>query len=686
MDYSDRSIGLSTNSVDGSPLAFPSVETPELTVPAKIVPDREFGPESESEYDDALDVHAEHAGEPVECQEHAHTLEAAPVERLGVENHGAFGVTSIEPTTAGASPFLRLVRSGSPSSAPSDIPNHGSAKSDGNEPASNNDQNDQNDQSNQHDRSDQTERVISNIESSLTPNRQDGRANEEGRVLNLFGEVSDEAFPEVSANHPARSGQGQSRQWNSTGSQTMTAAPSMQLVPGARAKRTLASLSNHPVSSPLERSMNPEEFVARQQIAPARSRSYERRRPGSVGGVRTNIAPRLTPDPEGHAGEVMPPSIDQRPTELPTNSPKPPTAELLEAVRTQGVRVFRTSGISPSADLDTIIDLRAAEYGRPVVRRQTTDAKAVAPAASLGPANYFDGHQYENAAGNLAARNPRGPSANVAANGTVERRIRRISYRSMLRDRTGLSSRMLSGLSIGVVGLLGVGLLYSPVFSLHNVDIRRGGAASSRIRRATQLQNGDPLISVDVPAVQRRIAAMPEISAAKVERIWPRGLRITVTTRTPVAALVHGGRIVLVAEDATVLRDLERRDGLTVVDDDITYLPLTVKTLAPIGKQLTGASKQTVALVAALDPDLRDRVTSVAVNGDDMTATLSSAGKVRDLVVHFGDDHELAMKARALGALLGAGSTVNVVGIDLTVPDAPVLRLNGAKAAVSTFN
>ena len=309
--------------------------------------------------------------------------------------------------------------------------------------------------------------------------------------------------------------------------------------------------------------------------------------------------------------------------------------------------------------------------------------------------NYFEGHEYGQATPVFDVR--------PVVDGSETLRFRSVRLSSMrlnrnrpsaprhplgvrLQDRTGLSQRALTGLGFGAVSLLGVGLVFSPLLALHRVDIRRAGSVAPRVRAAAQLQTGQALVSLDIAAVQRRIVALPEIAAAKVERKWPRGVRITVTTRTTVVALAHADRISLVAADGTVLRDLDPQTAegteMAFLVDGVTYRPIAVGVLAPVGQLVSGATKRVVDLVAALAPDLRDRVVSIAMTGSDLTASISSAGKMKDLAVHFGDEHDLELKARALGALLGAGSATNVSGIDLTVPDAPVLRLTSAKARV----
>ena len=151
-------------------------------------------------------------------------------------------------------------------------------------------------------------------------------------------------------------------------------------------------------------------------------------------------------------------------------------------------------------------------------------------------------------------------------------------------------------------------------------------------------------------------------------------------------ALAHGGRIALVATDGTVLQELSATDNANgtngtnvMVVYGVSYTPIVTGVIAPVGQPVAGDAQRVVDLMTALDPDLRDRVVSVSLTGDDLNASFSSAGRAANLSVRFGDEYELDIKAQALGALLGAESSGNVTGIDLTVPDAPVLRLGSPK-------
>lgn len=669
MDYSDHSIGLSTTSVDGLPQAFSIVES---TLPFTSTFDAEtehgHGHPSEA-YEDLV------ASSEEPCAELAGPISASP----RVPPVGSFPAEKPdwEPDLFIARPsFLRLVPTLQVSAPPVVSV-----------PPTAVDLNAQ-----------MTFQDLSRVRGS----QNFSRTADEGDVMNLFGDVSDAEFPEVSANHPARSMQAHP---TASKSATVTAASTPK---SPRTLRTLAALSSHPFTPQTDELGLPIVVVKQadalpHQQAPGRSRSYERRRPGSVGGVRAAVARSSHPalaSPDTFAGPNATKSMN--PTS-PTRTLLNPRAETSPIVQpfvgpeirrrdresVNGVEIStRTVQNAGITETQTILDLREAEAQQPVRRRSPNQQlpneqlpNIQTPQAS---SSYFAGHDYE-----LDRRQSSGRDQSVhrrfagfGESGTPAVRRQRLSLSTRIHERTGLSPAVVGGLGTAAVGLIGVGLLFSPLFALHHIDVRRAGSAGARIRTAANLQSGEPLVSLDVSTIQRRIVALPEVSAAKVERKWPRGLRITVATRTPVVALAHAGRIALVATDGTVLRDFSAADGTNstngMTNDGVSYTPITTGAIAPIGKLVTGDSERIVALATALDPDLRDRLVSVSLTGDDLNASFSSAG-ASNLAVHFGDEYELDIKAQALGALLGAESSGNVSGIDLTVPDAPVLRLGSPK-------
>lgn len=76
-------------------------------------------------------------------------------------------------------------------------------------------------------------------------------------------------------------------------------------------------------------------------------------------------------------------------------------------------------------------------------------------------------------------------------------------------------------------------------------DVRLSGAspaAAPDILRAAALQKGQPLASVDLGAVRRRVEAVGWVRSARVTRLYPASIVVAVDERHLVAVWEHGGR------------------------------------------------------------------------------------------------------------------------------------------------
>ena len=87
------------------------------------------------------------------------------------------------------------------------------------------------------------------------------------------------------------------------------------------------------------------------------------------------------------------------------------------------------------------------------------------------------------------------------------------------------------------------------------------------------VDNGMPLLSVDLAALQKRIEALPWIKRAEVSRILPGGLNISITEREPFALLQSKGKVALIDRDGTTITDR----GLA----EFSELPLIVGAISP---------------------------------------------------------------------------------------------------------
>ncbi|MDN5743804.1 MAG: FtsQ-type POTRA domain-containing protein, partial [Nocardioidaceae bacterium] len=63
---------------------------------------------------------------------------------------------------------------------------------------------------------------------------------------------------------------------------------------------------------------------------------------------------------------------------------------------------------------------------------------------------------------------------------------------------------------------------------------------SSEILAAAEVPTGDPMVRVDLEAIETRVRSMAAVKRVEVSRKWPHGVQIKVTERVPVAVLERG--------------------------------------------------------------------------------------------------------------------------------------------------
>ena len=221
--------------------------------------------------------------------------------------------------------------------------------------------------------------------------------------------------------------------------------------------------------------------------------------------------------------------------------------------------------------------------------------------------------------------------------------------------RRGWRAPLAALLAAGVTGAATWLVFFSPVLGVSKVEISgNDGIPDEVIRRAAGVSVGEPLAKVDVDAVRARVAALPPIESAGVERGWPGTLRIRVRERTPIAVAGVGGRTALVDRFGVVV-------GFR--DSAPPGLPrLYVSRLAPDDP----AARAALAVIHGLPDRLARRVKEVRA-GSPTAVTLNLAdGRT---VTWGGADHG-DLKARVLLTLLQRpGQTY-----DVSSPDVATVR------------
>lgn len=209
-------------------------------------------------------------------------------------------------------------------------------------------------------------------------------------------------------------------------------------------------------------------------------------------------------------------------------------------------------------------------------------------------------------------------------------------------SRKALKRIMITMLAAGLVSL-GFWLLYSPYMSAKSISVSGVDRSSATdLLAQAEVVAGRPLVSIDPKAVRELLLTDPWIATARVNRIWPSTIRVTVSERWPVATLITEGKgISLVAPDGTVLSELSEPDPMLPI--------IEINRVDNPGAALNFA--------AALRPDL-SHSTIIRV-GDSLHAT------VMGYPVRLGRGVDMVAKANSLAGVLDSlpppGSVITVI-------------------------
>lgn len=209
-----------------------------------------------------------------------------------------------------------------------------------------------------------------------------------------------------------------------------------------------------------------------------------------------------------------------------------------------------------------------------------------------------------------------------------------------------------------IVGAVGIGLTYTPVFHAKTITVTGERRLSEqRILEIAGVGPGTDVFHADLGAAERRLERNPWIAEAAVTRHLPSTLTVSVSERRPVA-LTRGtdGHLVYLAVDGTVLAPAPAH----------TPLPEVVTATAAGDR----ASLSAGALVAqGLPHPLSPLVASITVDDGGAVTVLMRSG----VTAAYGDASEPEAKGQALKAVLDYAATQPqaIVRIDLEVPGAP---------------
>ncbi|GIG54292.1 hypothetical protein Dac01nite_10440 [Demequina activiva] len=247
-----------------------------------------------------------------------------------------------------------------------------------------------------------------------------------------------------------------------------------------------------------------------------------------------------------------------------------------------------------------------------------------------------------------------------AASSTVTTRME-----ERLRERRSAHRRLLTGrwvtrLLIAGAGAVGVWLLLlSPVFALEQDNVEASGFGTvvdpATVAGIVAQQDGTSLVLVNTGHIEDQLEALVGVRDAVVERVWPAGLRVTLTSAEPVAAIPHGETFVLLDEDGVQVDEAAEAPA---------HLPVVN---VPLEAENTRILDGVIAVIDQMPVELRERVQDVEATTEDSIHFVLRDGPR----VEWGSAEESALKAEVLAVLLQEASDAEL--IDVSAPTLPTV-------------
>ncbi|WP_370248664.1 cell division protein FtsQ/DivIB [Nocardioides sp.] len=238
----------------------------------------------------------------------------------------------------------------------------------------------------------------------------------------------------------------------------------------------------------------------------------------------------------------------------------------------------------------------------------------------------------------------------------IERTRRRFARRQWARRWLTWRRVLVAAGVAAAVGAAVWAVFFSSFLAVQGVEVL--GARDldpAAVESAARVPTGGPLATVDLVAIERRVAAMASVRRVDVSRKWPDRVLIQIEERVPVAVVARGTELRAVDADGVVFgayrrqpADLPRIELLGVLETDVDAL------------------REAAAVAAALPSTLADVTDHLVVRGADDISLELRDGRI----AAWGSSEASRQKAEVLLALLAQKASA----FDVSVPGRPTLR------------
>ena len=217
-----------------------------------------------------------------------------------------------------------------------------------------------------------------------------------------------------------------------------------------------------------------------------------------------------------------------------------------------------------------------------------------------------------------------------------------------------------------VLGASGYAATRSSLLDVDHITVEGAGirVTERTVIDAASIDLGQPLLDVDLDAVDGRLTALPWVADATVRREWSGTIHLRILERSPVAVAVDpaGEQVLLDAVGAV----LESVVPGTVADPTLPHI--RVDAFGPPGSRVMGIGPLLRA-AEAVPPDLGAWIVALAPTGDGVRAEL-----IGGAVADFGFSDDYRDQARALATVLTRVTLTCLREVDVSIPDNPVVR------------
>jgi cell division protein FtsQ len=209
-----------------------------------------------------------------------------------------------------------------------------------------------------------------------------------------------------------------------------------------------------------------------------------------------------------------------------------------------------------------------------------------------------------------------------------------------------------------VLAIVGGGIYavwFSKWLAVEDIDVSGAETVEpAAIRARSGIDEGEPLVRVDLATAERRIGSLAVVRSVTVTRQWPHGVLISIVEREAIAVVEIGGRLRGMDEDGVVFSDYDKAPpGLPRVETEIGTT--------------SAALREAAKVISALPQELSLLVDHVQVTTVDQISLVLKDGRN----VLWGSADESDTKAVVLAHLL---ATVDAEVYDVSVPSKPTTK------------